>query len=468
MLTRLHRSRALKVAAALLLLDRPRPPPSQEIRMRSSRALWVVAWLLALVPVLPRPAVAADPNAEAVFRAARAYTVRIRTRIDRPFLGDEQGSFTGAGFLVDAKRGWIVTNAHVVGQSPSDVQVAFADEPYRHARRLYVDSYSDIAVLTLGAPVNRPTARLDGPAAVVGEAIGAYGHPLGIPFNATRGIVSCHTDQEGTDLIQIDATVDHGNSGGPVIALRGGRVIGIATSGAGKDDRERLNFATPIGDVRTILAVLERGGSPSPAQLGFAFLKDDEEHTTMNVACTFDSVRWPFAPGDKVVAIDGAAAPPRTLDEFMNALRGRTGPVRMTVERNGKRVVVETHPTRRPAIVDRRGISIDGALIAPLEFEDDHLLGGSGLAVHSVEPSSAAQILGLEGLDMLVRVDGRTITQLDSLVSWMGRRPAGPVVLEYRRFAPGYHRMFEYHRRELPGTEVELIGPEGVKALASR
>ncbi|MBI3221562.1 MAG: hypothetical protein HYZ46_00400, partial [Nitrosomonadales bacterium] len=65
-----------------------------------------------------------DTQAETVFRDAREYTVRIRTQIETPFTEDRQGSFSGAGFLVDSDRGWIVTNAHVVGQSPSEVKVA--------------------------------------------------------------------------------------------------------------------------------------------------------------------------------------------------------------------------------------------------------------------------------------------------------------------------------------------------------
>src|SRR5262245_45073005 len=85
-----------------------------------------------------------ENRAETVFRQAREYTVRIRTRIDTPFAGDEQGAFQGAGFLIDADRGWIITNAHVAGRAASVVQVAFYGEPYQPVRKLYVDSFADI------------------------------------------------------------------------------------------------------------------------------------------------------------------------------------------------------------------------------------------------------------------------------------------------------------------------------------
>jgi S1-C subfamily serine protease len=436
--------------------------------MRSFRAAFPFVLLLGSALAAPTPADAgADRAAEAAFRTAREYTVRIRTRIERPFLGDEQGAFEGAGFLVDAKRGWIVTNAHVVGQSPADVKVAFAGESYQSARRLYVDAFADVAVLSLDAPVKRVAAPILGGVVQVGEPVGAYGHPLGVPFTGTRGIVSCLTDQAGPDLIQIDATVDHGNSGGPVIALSDGRVVGIATYAAG-GARDRLNFATPIADVRAILDVLRRGGSPCPPRMPFALLQDEDDRFTFNIACTFDSTRWPFVPGDRIVAVEGVGAP-ATYGAFVNALRGRSGLVNLTVERAGRPVQVVTRPMWRDAVVERRGISIDGALIAPVSFEDEvGLVSQCRLAVHSVESSSTAQSLGIQRLDVLFTLDGRRFDTLDELIAWLQARPKGPMRVEFRRYTEDVHRVFEYHGRELPGEEIELIGPGGPQALANR
>ena len=93
--------------------------------------------LLIALAALPGARAGAQERAETVFRDARAYTVRIRTQISTPFMDDQRGSFGGAGFLVDAQRRWVITNAHVVGQSPSTVQVAFADGTFRAARKVY-------------------------------------------------------------------------------------------------------------------------------------------------------------------------------------------------------------------------------------------------------------------------------------------------------------------------------------------
>ena len=64
-------------------------------------------------------------NDEKVFNDAIKYTVEIRTKIKIPFIEDENGVFYGAGFLIDKKRGWILTNAHVASYSPSEIRVAF-------------------------------------------------------------------------------------------------------------------------------------------------------------------------------------------------------------------------------------------------------------------------------------------------------------------------------------------------------
>src|SRR6185295_18897104 len=124
-------------------------------------------------------------------------TVRIRTQINTPFMDDQRGSYGGAGFLVDAKRRWVLTNAHVVGQSPSTVQAAFADGTFQPVRKVYVDSFTDVAVLEMPADGRQhPVAPINCVEDTqVGEAVGAFGHPLGMPFTGTRGIVSGKTDQ---------------------------------------------------------------------------------------------------------------------------------------------------------------------------------------------------------------------------------------------------------------------------------
>src|SRR5512143_3777416 len=89
----------------------------------------------------------AESTAEDAFRAARGWTVQIRTSVREAFAEDEQGSFEGAGIVVDAARGWVLTNAHVASHSYSEMVLAFEDGKSMPAKRIYVDPFLDVAII---------------------------------------------------------------------------------------------------------------------------------------------------------------------------------------------------------------------------------------------------------------------------------------------------------------------------------
>jgi len=417
----------------------------------------------AAAPV-PKMAFSNDP-AERVFRNARSYTVRIHTQITSPFVEDQRGSFEGAGFVVDAARGWVLTNAHVVGHSPSQISVAFADRPFRPAKKVYVDPYSDIAVIEVDQlDRNRGEARMScDPAPQVGEPVGAFGHPLGMPFTGTRGIVSGVTDKFGPDLIQIDATVDHGNSGGPVIRLSDEVVVGIATAMAGNNKEDKLNFATPVGDACRIVELLKEGKSPSPPQLPVAFLEDEDDRLTLQVQSSYDSKRWPLLEGDRIVSVQGGDSL-GTLSELVTALRGETGGhVPLVVDRQGKRQVINVMPEATAPVVERRAVNIDGALIGPVAYEDAKALREPAcIIVQSVEPGSTAEMAGIEQQDILRSVDRKEFDDFDHLVAYLKSRSSNaPLSMVFCRWSGEDSRIFDYLIRELPGDDMRLVGPEG-------
>ena len=86
---------------------------------------------------------------EDYFEQALTYTVEITSQIKTPFREDAQGIFSGAGFLVDKERGWIVTNAHVASYSPAKITVSFKDEDFVPGETVYVDRYLDLAVIKI-------------------------------------------------------------------------------------------------------------------------------------------------------------------------------------------------------------------------------------------------------------------------------------------------------------------------------
>jgi S1-C subfamily serine protease len=85
---------------------------------------------------------------------AEGCTVKIRTRVKYPPMRDNKGSHSSAGFLIDAERGWIATNAHVSSRNPESVEIAFKDQSFVDAKLLFVDRYLDLAILE--APRKNP------------------------------------------------------------------------------------------------------------------------------------------------------------------------------------------------------------------------------------------------------------------------------------------------------------------------
>ncbi len=124
---------------------------------------------------------------------AEGYTVKIRTSVNYPTLRDNKGSFTGAGFLIDAEKGWIATNAHVSSRNPESIEVAFKGRRFVDAKLLFVDRYLDLAVLKVsGSEISRDAREAELKCNAwpeVGSKMGAYGHPLSLDFSVTTGIV---------------------------------------------------------------------------------------------------------------------------------------------------------------------------------------------------------------------------------------------------------------------------------------
>ncbi len=160
----------------------------------------------------------------------------------------------GSGVIVN-DRGEILTALHVV-RGASSIKVSFADGSDSTATVLSTDPTHDIAVLTPARPPAVVVAAVLGGGVQVGDDVFAVGHPLGLVDSLTAGVVSgldrSFRGPDGrtlTGLIQFDAAVNPGNSGGPLVNQQG-QVIGIVTglaNPAGDDDFVGIGFAVPIG-----------------------------------------------------------------------------------------------------------------------------------------------------------------------------------------------------------------------------
>ncbi len=212
--------------------------------------------------------------AAAVASKVTPTVVRISTvMVERDlFFGKKSYEGVGSGVIIDP-NGYIITNAHVVGDHPEELTVFFKDGRELEGKVLWKDSLLDLAVVRVEA-TGLPAADLgDSDNLIVGEISIAIGNPLGMRFErtVTQGIVSGLNRsimvEEGSvmeDLIQTDAAINPGNSGGPLINSQG-QVIGINTV---KASAEGLGFAIPINIAKPITQKLIKDGAFVPTYMG--------------------------------------------------------------------------------------------------------------------------------------------------------------------------------------------------------
>ena len=183
----------------------------------------------------------------------------------------------GSGFVID-KAGYIVTNYHVVGNARS-VQVSFSNNDSMSAEIIGKDPATDVALLKVRATSRalRPLLLGNSDGVHVGDQVAAIGNPLGLDRSITLGIVSAlHrslTSPEGTPIdrvIQTDAALNHGNSGGPLLNAQG-QVVGVSSAVSTGDSGEAntgIGFAIPINTVRDVVAELKAHGHVDHPYLG--------------------------------------------------------------------------------------------------------------------------------------------------------------------------------------------------------
>lgn len=197
----------------------------------------------------------------------------------------------GSGVIIDS-QGYIVTNQHVVANQQS-LQVIFADGTQAAATLVGQDAYTDIAVIKVDAKVPAVAKFGDSDKLEAGQPVVAIGTALGDYRNTvTEGIVSGlhrQISDGGTstqDLIQTDAAINHGNSGGPLLDLDG-NVVGINTAvvrstGMMGDVAEGLGFAIASNTVKSVVAQLMKSGAVSHPYVGITYQPISPDLATAN------------------------------------------------------------------------------------------------------------------------------------------------------------------------------------------
>ena len=259
-------------------------------------------------------------------------------------------SGAGSGVVISSD-GYILTCAHVVSGA-SNITVTIGDTDYP-ATVVGEDDTSDVAVLKIDATDLTPATVGNSDSLAVGESVLAVGNPLGeLGGTVTSGIVSALNRSvtiQGTSstntmsLIQMDASVSPGNSGGGLFNMNG-ELVGIVNAKSSSSDAEGLGFAIPINDVREILSELrEYGRVPNRAQLGVMVGTVYSTNTARNGRVQVRDVTEDSAgahaglrDGDFILALDDYTV--RTLSDLSAALRHYRGGqhATLTIERYGK------------------------------------------------------------------------------------------------------------------------------------
>ena len=312
----------------------------------------------AALPAAPG-AVAPDVRSRAlrqVYAAANKSVVLVRVSD-----GGARGS--GTGFVID-RDGTIVTNAHVVSDA-EQVKVRFKDDgPGVDARVLGRDESSDLAVLRVDASNTQnlePLRLADSDAVKAGDLAIAIGYPLNLGRTLTTGIVSgvgraiqAPNGFSIDEVIQTDAALNPGNSGGPLLDAAG-RVIGvnsqIATT-AGGGGNTGIGFAVPSNTVRQVVPRLRSGGTIIRPYLGTSFVELTGAVVAGAVVAGGPADQAGLRAGDIVTEADGT--PVQAPGDVSTAIADRRpgDEIDIEVQRTGSertlRVTLGTRPAQAP------------------------------------------------------------------------------------------------------------------------
>jgi serine protease DegQ len=366
----------------------------------------------------------------------------------------------GSGVIVDAQRGYVLTNNHVLGEA-SDIQVTLADGRTLAATKVGADPDSDVAVIRIPAENLTALPLADSARLRVGDFVVAVGNPFGIGQSVTYGIVSAlgRTNLGGIgvqNFIQTDASINPGNSGGALLNLRG-ELIGINTliySPSGGN--VGIGFAIPSGLAGDVMRQLLAFGEVKRGTLGVdAQDVNDEIAELLGVqagrGAVLTRVRTgsPAAAaglrsGDVILTLNGK--PVRSSQDLANAegLLPIGSTVALQVMREGKPLDV-TATLRAQVIRVLQGDEMDSRLagVTLTDVTDAQRRQGLvGVLVSKVAPDSRAAGNGLRPGDLIAELNQRDVANVDALEGALARQP-DQVLLTIVRGRRGYYLLLE-------------------------
>ncbi len=326
---------------------------------------------------------------------ASKYTVKLKVNTKYPFADIEKAQiWIGAGFLVDKEQGLIISNAHVTGKGNTNAKLRFKNTNYIEAKIIYIDPEYDLAVLKINTkqiPKKTQSAILDcGYKIFSGMSVAAFGHPKSLNFSSSQGIISQKLFLRGRDVLQTDAAINSGNSGGPLINLNNGNVIGVNKSKfSRKSGSEGLGFAVPIDFACKIINLIKKGIDPSPHNLPLNFAKETDSEIYNRVSF-FKYKNKKIEVGSKLIKVNDQDV--NTPGDVSLILRGMDGKVKLTfLNQNGSKRTYSIKLTKQSSLLRRPYIFFGGAIIAShMENYEKYII--RKFYIHSVEKGSLAEM----------------------------------------------------------------------------
>ena len=346
----------------------------------------------------------------------------------------------GSGVIIDAAKGYILTNNHVISQADK-ISVQLNDGREFDAKLIGGDDQSDIALLQVQNPSNlTQIAIADSDKLRVGDFAVAVGNPFGLGQTATSGIVSAlgrsGLNLEGLEnFIQTDASINRGNSGGALLNLNG-ELIGINTAilapGGGSIG---IGFAMPSNMAKTLSQQLiqfgevKRGllgikGMEMSADIANAFKLNVQRGAFVSeVLPNSGSAKAGVKSGDIIVSLND-----KPLSSFAE-LRSRiatTEPgakVKLGLIREGKPLTVEVtldKSTSSSASAEQISPALQGATLSDGQLKN----GTKGITVTTVEKSSPAAQAGLHQDDVIVGVNRTRVQSIAEMRKVLESKPA--------------------------------------------
>lgn len=334
----------------------------------------------------------------------------------------------GSGVIIDAKKGYVVTNDHVVDDA-DEIRIALSDGREYNAKRVGSDPHTDLALLQLQDFDNLTELKMAHSSEMeVGDFVVAIGNPFGLGQTVTSGIISA-LGRTGLNIenienfIQTDAAINSGNSGGALVNLKG-ELIGINTAILGPNGGNiGIGFAIPSDMVKTVVHQLVEFGEVRRGMLGVTGTE-----LTQDLAKEFG---YPYSSGafvNEVVkdgAADKAGVKPGDIIAKVNgknitsfgelraiiATLGSGSEVKLTVFRDGKEKEL-TATLQEPEEMSTE----DASDILPI-FEGATLSNneGGGVLITSVKSRSTAERYGLQEGDVITAINRRDVRNLSDL-----------------------------------------------------